>query len=170
MQDETANRILVGQVSGLFGLKGWVKVFSYTQPRENIIQYNPWLINIGQDWQEVQVTEAKKHGKGIIAHLQSYDDLDKSRLLVGCEIALQRQQLPELDPGDYYWSELVGLRVVNLDGVELGQIDRLIETGSNDVLVILGERERLVPYIKNQVIKKINLDEKLMQVDWDPEF
>lgn len=170
MQDETADRILVGQVSGLFGVKGWVKVFSYTQPRENIIRYNPWLIKIDQDWQSVQVEQAQKHGKGIIAHLHHYDDIDTSRLLVGCEIALHRQQLPELEPGDYYWSDLMGLRVRNQDGVDLGQVERLIETGANDVLVVQGDRERLIPYIKDQVIKQINLDEKLIQVDWDPEF
>ena len=170
MQDETADRVLVGQVSGLFGVKGWVKVFSYTQPRENIIQYNPWLINIEQDWQDVQVEQAKKHGKGIIAHLQGYDDLETSRLLIGCDIALYRQQLPELEAGDYYWSDLIGLRVLNLDGVDLGQVERLIETGANDVLVVQGERERLIPYLKDQVIKQINLDDKVIQVDWDPEF
>jgi 16S rRNA processing protein RimM len=90
--------------------------------------------------------------------------------LIGCDIALYRQQLPELEAGDYYWSDLIGLRVLNLDGVDLGQVERLIETGANDVLVLQGERERLIPYLKDQVIKQINLDDKVIQVDWDPEF
>jgi len=170
MQDVSEDIVLVGQVSGLFGLKGWVKVFSYTQPRENIIEYNPWLFKTDKGWVEIQVEQAQKHGKGIIASLQHYSDPETSSRLIGCDIALHRSQLPALTEDEYYWNDLIGLQVVNQEGIDLGVVDRLIETGSNDVLIVQGDRERLVPYIKDQVIKNIDLNEKLIQVDWDPDF
>lgn len=170
MQDDTEDIVLVGQVSGLFGLKGWVKVFSYTQPRENIIEYNPWLIKTGKGWIEIQVEQAQKHGKGIIASLQQYSDPETSSQLMGCDIGLRRTQLPELSEDEYYWNDLIGLQVINQEGVNLGVVERLIETGSNDVLIVQGDRERLVPYIRGQVVKNISLNDKLIQVDWDPDF
>ncbi len=170
MQDMSEDIVLVGQVSGLFGVKGWVKVFSYTEPRENIVQYSPWLIQTDEGWIEIKLIQGKRQGKGVIASLQGYTDPDSSSRLIGCDIGLRRQQLPELDSDEYYWNDLIGLRVITLDGVELGRVERLIETGSNDVLVVQDERERLVPYIRGQVIKNIDLDQKLIRVDWDPDF
>ncbi len=170
MQDESEDIVLVGQVSGLFGLKGWVKVFSYTQPRENIIEYNPWLLKTDKGWIEIQIEQAQKHGKGIIASLQQYSNPETSSQLIGCDIGLHKSQLPELSEDEYYWSDLIGLQVINQEGVNLGVVERLIETGSNDVLIVQGDRERLVPYIRGQVIKNIDLDDKLIQVDWDPDF
>lgn len=170
MSDVPANIVLVGQISGLFGIKGWIKIFSYTQPRDNIIRYNPWLINIGNDWVELTHEEGRQQGKGVIARISGYDEIKKSSQLIGCDIGLRQEQLPELNDNDYYWNELIGLQVINLEQVDFGVVKRLIETGSNDVLVVQGDRERLIPYIKEQVIRNIDLDEKLIQVDWDPEF
>ena len=170
MSDVPADIVLVGQVSALFGIKGWVKIFSYTQPRDNILQYNPWLINTGHDWVEIKLEEGRQQGKGVIAHLDGYDEPAKSSQLIGCDIGLRHEQLPELNEDEYYWNDLIGLQVINQDKVDLGVVKRMIETGSNDVLIVQGDRERLIPYIKEQVIKYIDLDEKLIQVDWDPDF
>ena len=170
MQDVSEDIVLVGEVSGLFGLKGWVKVFSYTQPRENIIEYNPWWLKTDRGWTEIQVEQAQKHGKGIIASLHEYTDPELSSRLIGCDIGLHKSQLPALQKDEFYWNDLIGCQVVNQEGLNLGVVERLIETGSNDVLVVQGESECLVPYIKDQVIKNIDLDKKLIQVDWDPDY
>jgi 16S rRNA processing protein RimM len=170
MQVMSEDIVLVGQVSGLFGVKGWVKVYSYTEPRENIVKYSPWLLKTDKGWTEIKLVQGKRQGKGVIASLQGYADPDSSSRLIGCNIGLRRDQLPELGSDEYYWNDLIGLQVINQDGFELGRVERLIETGSNDVLVLQGDRERLVPYIKGQVIKHIDLDQKIIQVDWDPDF
>ena len=162
--------VLVGHVSGLFGVQGWVKVFSYTEPRENIVNYSPWLLKTDKGWTETKLIQGKRQGKGVIASLQGYADPDSSSRLIGCDIGLRREQLPELGKDEYYWNDLIGLQVINQDGIELGRVERLIETGSNDVLVLQGDCERLVPYIKGQVVKQIDLDQKLIRVDWDPDF
>ncbi len=170
MQDLSEDIVLLGQVSGLFGVKGWVKVFSYTEPRENIVQYSPWLVKTDKGWKQIKLNQGKRQGKSVIASLQGYDDPDSASTLIGCDIGMRREQLPALTDDEFYWNDLVGLTVINQDGIELGQVQRLIETGSNDVLVVQGDRERLVPYIKEQVIKHIDLEQKLIRVDWDPEF
>lgn len=170
MKDESAELVTVGRISGLFGVKGWVKVYSFTDPRENILGYNPWYVTRDGEWQEMKLAEGQRHGKGIIARLESCEDRDAASLLVGAEIALRRDQLPSLKQGEYYWSDLVGLKVVTTEGVELGIVDHLLETGSNDVLVVRGDRERLVPYIREQVVTRIDLEDGVIEVDWDPEF
>jgi len=169
-QECPENYVIVGQVSGLFGVKGWVKVYSYTEPRENIIQYSPWFVKSADGWSEIKLQQGKRQGKGVVALLDGYVDRDSSAELIGCEIALQKDQLPKLDKNEYYWNDLVGLKVVNQDQIEFGVVDHLIETGSNDVLIVKGERERLIPYIWDQVVRKVDLDNRLIQVDWDPDF
>lgn len=162
--------IIVGKVSGVFGVKGQVKVFSYTDPMENILHYAPWHLQIKGDWLEQEVLTGQRHGKGIIARLKGFDDRDLAQTLVGVKIGISREQLPEAASDEYYWSDLEGLKVVTTEGIELGQVDYLFETGSNDVLVVKGDKQRLLPYIRDQVIKQIDLQAGQMIVDWDPEF
>jgi len=170
MQDLPEDYVLAGQISGLFGVKGWVKIRSWTEPRENILKYSPWLVKTTKGWTELKVEQGNRQGKGVVARLEGYDDRDLSAQLTGCDIAVSQQQLPELAEDEYYWNDLIGLRVINQDGVDFGTVKKLIETGSNDVLIVEGDRERLVPYIKGQVIKAINLEAKEIQVEWDPDF
>jgi 16S rRNA processing protein RimM len=155
-------------VSGLFGVRGWVKVFSDTRPRENILNYNPWLVKTREGWREMALAEGRVHGPGVIARLEGYTDRDQAQALVGAEIAVYRQQLPPAKKGEHYWVDLEGLRVVNLEGVELGTVSHLFETGANDVLVVVGDRERLLPYTR-QVIRDVDLEARVLRVDWDPE-
>ena len=169
--------VTVGRVSGLFGVHGWVKIYSYTEPRENILRYKPWYLKLGakdlpaqERWLPLQVAAGRIHGKGLVARLEGYDDRDTAAVLVGKEIRVLQSQLPNLAQGEYYWSDLIGLQVVTTEGVRLGVVDHLIETGSNDVFVVRGERERLVPYIPEDVIKSVDLDSGIITVDWDPEF
>lgn len=161
---------MLGKVSGVFGVRGQIKVFSYTAPRDNILNYDPWMLGSGNDWQPYRLKSGQMQGKGLIAWLEGLDDRDQAQLLVGQQIAIDESQLPAAQSGDYYWSQLEGLQVSNTDGTELGRITYLFETGSNDVLVVRGKREHLIPFIRDQVIKEIDLDAGKMIVDWDPEF
>lgn len=169
-QSDTLDRVVIGKVNGVFGVRGQLKVFSYTDPRENIYRYDPWLIGSGDGWQTIKVVKGQQHGKGIIVSLEGCEDRDQAQALVGQQIAITRDQLPETEENEFYWSDLVGLAVVTSDGVELGRVDHLFETGSNDVLVVKGERQRLIPYIRDQVVENVDLEQGQMTVDWDPEF
>lgn len=162
--------VIIGKINGVFGVRGQVKVFSYTEPRENILSYDPWMLGSGENWETHRVVSGKAQGRGLVAQLEGCEDRDQAQLLVGKEIAIEQSQLPVPGPGEYYWSDLQGLQVITTDQTKLGIVKNLFETGSNDVLVVSGDRERLVPYIPGQVVKDIDLEAGQMIVDWDPEF
>ncbi len=161
--------IVLGKVTGLYGVRGWVKVYSHTQPRDGILDYNPWLLKTAQGWQSVKRVGGRVHGKGIVVCFDGYQDRDLAATLLGAEIAVRPAQLPDLKD-EVYWRDLVGLRVETTLGVDLGHVDHLFETGANDVVVVKGERERLIPWIPQQVVVDVDLAAGLIQVDWDPEF
>ena len=158
----------LGHVSGVHGIKGWVKIHSLTQPREAILEYQPWLL--GESHEAVRVREGQKHGNRVIALLENIEDRDQAEALVNQAIAVYRDQFPDLPGGEYYWTDLIGLTVRLEDGTELGTIRNLLETGAHDVLVIDGDRERLVPFVPGEYVKRVDLDEGIVVVDWDPEF
>ena len=160
---------IIGRVAGVYGVRGWLKVRSHTRDRAAIAAYPRWLIRTGGAWQEYEVTEVRAHGQGIVAHLMQVDDRDRAAALVGADIAIHVQELPPLAAGEYYWTQLQGLRVVNLQAVEFGRVERLLETGANDVIVVVGARERLIPYIA-AVVKEVDLAAGLLRVDWDADF
>ena len=166
--------ITLGRVTGLYGVRGWVKVFSDTDPREGITRYSEWLLKRQHGWQRIAVENGRKQGKNVVVKLAGIDDRDMAATLSGCEIAITRDQLATAKPGEYYWIDLEGLKVITTDGVELGVVDHLFETGANDVLVVReensGARERLVPYVAGQVVTQVDLQVGRMIVDWDPEF
>lgn len=161
--------LIVGRISGLFGVRGWVKVFSYSQPRENILNYKQWYLRQGTAWQVERLAQGQLHGKGVIAQLDGCVDRDAAERFVGCDIAIKREQLAPRESDEFYWADLVGCRVETVDGVELGQVSSLFETGANDVMVVRGERERLLPFTENTVIE-VDLEQRHILVDWDPEF
>lgn len=160
----------MGHVVGAFGVRGWLKVLSGAEPAEALLDYSPWLLLRDGEWKSYKVLDGGVHGKGLVAHLEGVDDRDQAELLRGAEIAVERARLEPLDEGEYYWADLIGLRVVTTQGVELGRIERLMETGANDVLVVRGERERLIPYLRPDVVTAVDLATGTLQVDWDPEF
>ncbi|MCU7802844.1 MAG: ribosome maturation factor RimM [Candidatus Thiodiazotropha sp. (ex Lucinoma borealis)] len=162
--------IIMGRVSGLFGIRGWLKIYSHTSPRDGIVDYKTWYLKQGGNWKQYKLTAGHSQGKGVVAQLDGISDRDQAAELVDCEIAIQRTQLPELEPDEYYWTDLQGLRVVNIEGVELGVISHLFETGANDVMVVKGERERLIPYTTGEAVQSVDLDAGILLVDWDPEF
>jgi 16S rRNA processing protein RimM len=160
-----------GEISGVFGVKGLVKVFSFTEPRENILRYSPWLLQKNNQTREIKVTGGQRQGNTVVAELDGIADRDTALGLMGWKILISKKQLPKPRPGEYYWADLVGLQVETEMGVKLGIVDHLLETGANDVLVVVeGEVERLIPFIQQQTVLKIDLDAGLMIVDWDPDF
>ncbi len=170
MSAAESRRIVIGKVMGHFGVKGWVKIQSWTEPREKIIEYRPWLLEIGGGWQEWQVLEGRIHGKSMIAHLRGVDNREQAAAFIAANIAIRRDQMAATKPGEYYWDDLMGLRVLLADGRELGTVKNLLATGANDVLVVQGTREHLIPFIRGRVIKDVDLDARVMRVDWDPDF
>ena len=163
----TTQPVVLGRISGLFGVKGWVKVYSYTEPREAVLDYGRWLLSGTDGWQEATVAEGQRHGKTIIARLDGYVDRDQAAELVGADIAVPRDELPETEDGEYYWSDLEGLDVVHRDGTELGKVAYLLETGANDVMVVQGETERLIPFVMDKVILGVDLANGRIEVDWE---
>ncbi len=163
--------ISAGKISGVFGIKGWVKIHSLTDPRENVLNYSPWILKKGNEIKEVRVISGQRQGKSVVACIENVTDRDTAERYSGWEILIKKSQLPEPAEGEYYWADLVGLSVETEAGAVLGIVDHLIETGANDVLVVKDDKtERLIPFLQQQTIKKIDLDGKLMIVDWDPDF
>lgn len=162
--------ITIGRISGVYGVQGWVKVYSYTEPRENILKYTPWRIRRAERWETIAVPEGRRHGKGVIARLEGCADREAARALIGADIAVERGRMGDTAPGEFYWADLVGLEVINREGVALGRVDHLIETGANDVLVVADDgRERLIPFVPDLYIDEVDLEGGRMVVDWAPE-
>jgi len=159
--------IVLGRISGVFGVKGWVKVFSYTEPREAVLGYASWLLGQDGQWQSATVAEGQRHGKGVVARIDGFEDRDQAATLVGTQIGVPRNELPETQDGHYYWSDLEGLMVVRSDGSELGEVAYLLETGAHDVMVIKGDTERLVPFVKDEIVVDVDLAAGVITVDWD---
>lgn len=159
--------VVLGRISGLFGVRGWVRVFSYTEPREAFLQYKGLLLGRNGDWQSIKVAEGQRHGKSVILRLEGVDDRDQAAALIGTEIGVDRDGLPKPEDGHYYWSDLLGLTVVHRDGTELGTIKEMLETGTHDVMVVKGDTERLIPFVMNEIIIGVDLSNKQVNVDWE---
>lgn len=163
--------VIIGRIVGVFGVRGWVKVRSYTQPPINLLTYRPWrLISATGEIAEQELVSGHAQGKGLVALLKGCTNPESALFWVGWEIAVPRTALPPPEDGEYYWTDLIGLRVVTLTGVDLGSVSYLFETGANDVLVVTGDRERLIPYLSGRVVQKVDLAARRMVVDWEPEF
>jgi len=163
---DSGKRVVLGRIAGLYGVHGWVKVYSETSPIENIFSYAPWIVGAS----ERRVSQWRRHGKGLVAHLDACDDRESARALIGEPVAIRRDQLPPPSSDEFYWIDLQGLEAETLDGRSLGRVSHLIETGANDVLVIRGERERLVPFVWGQFVADVDFERGRIWVDWDPDF
>jgi 16S rRNA processing protein RimM len=166
---KSAHKIVaLGYVSAVHGVKGWVKVHSWTRPMEAILQYQPWLL--GENKKPVSIVDGRLQGKGLAVSLPGFEDREQAATLVGSQIFVRRGQLPAAAKGEYYWSDLEGLEVKTTEGVLLGRVVRLMETGANDVLVVQGNREHLVPFVQGQYVTRVDLESGEIEVDWDPDF
>jgi len=146
-------------------------VFSFTQPRENILRYSPWILQKNNQTKEIKVVGGQRQGSNVVAELDGVVDRDAALTLMGWEILIRKEQLPKTQADEYYWADLVGLEVETEAGVKLGKVDHLMETGANDVLVVIDDKtERLIPFLQKQTVLKIDLAARTMVVDWDPDF
>ncbi len=167
----SADRLLtVGRIVGIHGVDGWVKLESWTEPRLRIFSYRPWRLTLAGSEFEVAAAQGHEQGKGMVAKLPGCDDRDAAAKLIGATIQVPRAALPKPKRGEYYWADLEGLAVVTVDGVDFGKVSHLFATGANDVLVVKGERERLIPFVTGQFVKEVDLKTGRITVDWDPEF
>ena len=162
--------VIIGQIAGVFGERGWMKIYSQTDPREAILRHRVWIIYRDGEWRPLELLAGRVHGKGIVAHLKDCDTPEQARAFKGCDIGVLRSALPALAADEYYWEELEGLRVLTQEGVDLGVVDHLLETGANDVLEVRGERERLIPYIRGEVGTAGDRELCVRRVAWDPLF
>ncbi len=165
-------RIQIGEISGVYGVKGWVKIYSYTQPRENVLHYSPWQLSHRGEVRTLKVMEGRRQGKAVVARLQGIESREQAEALRGARISIERSQLLPLAEGEYYWADLIGLEVFDSLGNSLGKVTNLMETGANDVLLVHGEdgREILIPWIREQVIQEVDLEAGSIRVDWDPDY
>lgn len=172
------SQLKLGEISGLQGVNGWVKIFSETQPRENIFSYQPWLVYSGGAQLSMEVLHWRKQGKTLVAKLKGLESREQARALIGAVIALESSALPSLEKNQFYWHQLIGMEVVTeypdlpADTTPiLGKVVELIETGANDVLVVQsGSKEHLVPWVFGEFVISVDLDKNSIRVNWDPEF
>lgn len=162
-------QVTVGRIVGVHGVRGWVKLLSHTDPIDNLLCYRPWRIALDGNEVELKVLEGRTQGKALVARLDGIEDRDQAMRLVGAEIRIDRAVLPKPRQGEFYWIDLEGLKVRTTEGVVLGVVLHLFATAANDVMVVHGDRERLIPFIRGQFVKSVDLDAGI-EVDWDPEF
>lgn len=161
-----SKRVPLGRITGLFGVKGWVKIHSYTEPRENVIGFDEWIVEHEGAVQRLEVEAGQRTGKNVIAKLRGIDDRDEARRWLGAEISVEREALPPCEPGEYYWVDLEGLAVRNVRSEMLGHVDYVMATGANDVLVLTGGPDRLIPFVP-QVIESVDIEGGVIVVDWE---
>lgn len=200
---------ILGEITGFYGVKGWVKLFSYTDPRENIVQYSTLKIKLGkqdkkqqkkstpplivasksgssarkefsrEQWQDIRLDSGKAHGKGVVAHFAGYNTREDAAVLIGSELAVYRSDFKSTAKDEYYWADLIGLNVINLEGIALGSVVRLIETAADDVLVIKSVQnetgtelvdEILIPFVMERYIEHVDLEAGIIEVDWQADW
>tara|TARA_R110000796_G_scaffold238360_1_gene358705 strand:+ start:623 stop:1153 length:531 start_codon:yes stop_codon:yes gene_type:complete len=169
--------VILGKVGAVYGIKGWLKIHSFTDDQEAILDYFPWSLKLGNKIQSVDITDWRKHNNGLVVKVAGIDDRDVAQKLVGSEIFVSEDALSDLPEGEFYWRDLIGMTVVTDKGYDLGQVSDIMETGANDVLVVkanlkdgFGKKERLIPYLMDQVILSVSAEDKQICVDWDPGF
>jgi len=169
-------KILVGKINAAYGIQGWVKVYSYTDPKEQIFAYEPWTLKKGSQIRELKLRKGREHGKGLVVLAEGFETRTEAESLIGNEIWVERRLLPALAEGEYYWDQLEGLKVINQAGELLGKVTHMIETGANDVLAVgatvdsIDDKERLIPYVEKEVVLNIDLDEAKILVNWQADF
>jgi len=184
MSETGADTLVVGKIVGCFGIKGWVKIHSFTEPGENLLGYGSCTISRRTGQEPIEFDAGHRQGKGLVAHIKGVDDRTLAESYKGLEIVAAASELSQLEEGEFYWRQLQGLQVWCRDGdsgegdkrVLLGKVDHLIETGANDVLVVkacegsFDQRERLIPYLPGDVITRVDLEEAVIDVDWFLDF
>lgn len=161
--------VVMGRIIAPYGVQGWLKVIPDTEYVDNLLRFKTWRIGNEQAWQTIRLESGKVHNDILLAKLEGVNDRDAAFACKGQLVAVLRSELPELDGDEYYWSDLIGLAVKNQQGFDFGKIADVFETGANDVIVVKGEIDRLIPFTEQTVIE-VNVEEQTMLVDWDADF
>lgn len=168
--DNSEQWVIVGRFGRPHGVKGFITLHSFTEPKENILGYNDWHMFIDNQWQPVQLLCAEVRNKAIIATVEGYPERDSVALLTNVDVAVSKKQLAALKAGEYYWHELIGMQVINQQGEQFGEVTEVMPTGSNDVLIVEGDKRHLIPYLPGECIISISGEQNLITVDWDVDF
>jgi 16S rRNA processing protein RimM len=164
------NWVIIGRFGRPHGIKGFVTVHSFTDPRDNMMRYNDWHALINNTWQPIKLLSVETHSKAIVALVEGFPEREAVARLTNVDIAVSKEQLSTLEPGEYYWHQLLGMSVIDTKGNSFGKVIDIMPTGSNDVLVIQGEKRHLIPYLPGQFIMNVNDKEHIITVDWDTDF
>ena len=159
----------MGRVSAPHGIKGWIKVQPFTQEIDGLLAYPDWWFARDGEWRQFRVAESAVHGAMVLARLEGCTDREAAAALKGDEVAVPRRLLPENRAGEYYWSDLLGMEVLNRHGERLGRVAKVLETGANNVLVLEGEKERLLPFV-DSVILSVDVAGRRLSVDWELDY
>lgn len=162
--------VIVGRFGRPHGIKGFVTVHSFTEPNDNILSYSDWHVSLNGQWQVIKLLSVQIHNKAIVAQIEGFPERESVARLTNIEIAIRKDQLAPLAPGEYYWHQLVGMKVINQQGQAFGEVVEVMPTGSNDVLVVQGEKRHLIPYLPEQFIIEVNDESQTITVDWDMDF
>ena len=165
MEDD--KKIYLGKISGVHGIKGWLKIHSFSSPPENILNYPKWIINNQGEEDFYSIEKGRKQNNKIVVKLEKIDDRNTAESLINSKIQILRSDLPKLSNENYYWSDLVGLNVLNSEEKVIGKIESLIETGANDVMVIITLKDEriLIPFVMHEIIKEVNVELNYIKID-----
>jgi len=169
-EQENRQYIVIGNFGKPFGVHGEIKVHSSTTSQDAILDYSPWYMETRQGWEEIKIAESHAQHSAVIVRIEGISSPEEAKMYSGKKIAVTKDQLPKLAKNEFYWSDLEGLTVINTKGITLGTVDHLIETGSNDVMVVKNHRKHLIPFLRDQYVKEIDLKNKTILVDWDEDF
>lgn len=162
--------ILIGKVGAATGLLGELKIISFTESPEDIFEYDQWYIKKNNTWLAVTLDKSAKRGKYLVAKWLDCSDRNSAQQWTNCDIAIKRSQLPTLDQGQFYWVDLEEAIVKTMTGQELGRVKEVMETGANPVLIVEGKERILIPYVKEKIVKEVNIELGEIIVDWDISF
>ncbi|MDT0594701.1 ribosome maturation factor RimM [Glaciecola petra] len=172
-----SDKLTIGKIGAPYGVKGWVKINSFTQAKDNIFEYSPWQLNsIHGDAKNIKVDQWRTHNNSLVAKLEGIESRDDAEEIKNAEISIDASLLPELD-NDFYWKDLIGMQVLTDKGYDMGVVKELFETGANDVMLVkakindaFGQKERLLPFLHDSVVLNVDKDGNTITVDWDPAF
>jgi len=173
---ESSQRVELGRFGKVFGIKGWIKLNSYTNPPDNICKYVDLTAEIAGKQRVLELDEYRAQGNSLVVHVKGYDDPEAAKALCGKGIWIEAKDLPQLPDGEFYWHQLIGLQVINQHGAVFGKIAELLETGANDVLLIeptdgsIDKRKRMIPYLRDSVVKEVDLAAGWMRVEWEADY
>lgn len=162
--------LIIGRFGAKHGVHGWQRLISLTKPLGNILSYNPLFIFIHKQWQKMPKHETMWRGDSLLIRLADCTSPEQAKLYTGIEIGIEKQQLPALTENEYYWSDLEGMEVYHQSGLLFGTVKYLFEAGASDILVVEGERRRMIPFVHGSPIISVDLQQKKIIVDWDPDL